>query len=185
MKARPQTSILNRRSLLVGLVAALTVLVASPTKGQPLLLEAESGQIHLPFVVTNGCIWQHVQTGPTNGGRAAYHFTITNAGSFVVLARVLSPQSATSAFYVNIDREPEEPAMVWDVPRLNEFTNQLVSWRQDPARVNAVFVRKVFALGAGAHQLIIRGGGGGILLDRFSIIRLPSPPRGLQISAAP
>lgn len=34
-------------------------------------------------------------------------------------------------------------------------------------------------------QLIIRGGGGGVLLDRLSIIRLPSPPRGLQISAAP
>lgn len=185
MKVRPQTSISNKRSLLVGLGAALSVLAASPTNGQSLLFEAESGQINAPFVVTNGCIWQHVQTGPTNGGRAVYHFTITNAGSFVILARVLSPQSANNAFYVNIDREPEEPAMVWDVPRLNEFTNQLVSWRQDPARVNAVFVRKVFALCEGTHQLIIRGGGGGILLDHFSIVRLPSPPVGLQISAAP
>jgi hypothetical protein len=135
--------------------------------------------------VTNGCISQQARTGPTNGGRAIYRFTITNAGSFVILARVLSPQSATNAFYVNVDREPEEPAMVWDVPRLNEFTNQLVSWRQDPACVNAVFTRKVFALDAGEHQLIIRGGGGGIQLDRFSIIRLPSPPRGLQFSAVP
>jgi hypothetical protein len=183
MKTQPGAALTKQHSLFMALAVALAPLVVASMKGQPISLEAEFGEISAPFIVTNGCLSQRVPTTTTNAGRVVYHFTITNGGSYVILARVLSPQ-ATNTLSVNIDGEPEGPTMIWDIPCSNEFTNRLVSWRQGSAGANAVFGRKIFALGAGTHRLIIRGCGGDVLLDRLAIVRLPSPPGGLRLSAA-
>src|SRR5262249_17533131 len=54
----------------------LTVaVIAPPTAGQGLTIEAESGTLSAPFVSANGSIAQTVETGVTNGGRAVYTFT--------------------------------------------------------------------------------------------------------------
>src|SRR5205814_2849737 len=59
--------------------------------GQPpagITFAADSGSITTPFVALNGVVFQNLYSGLTDGGRAAYSFTITNAGDYVVSAQV-------------------------------------------------------------------------------------------------
>ncbi|MDB6110579.1 MAG: Fibronectin, type domain protein, partial [Pedosphaera sp.] len=157
---------------------------APPAAGQGLTFEAESGTIKAPFVATNGYIYQAVQTG-TNGGRAAYSFSITNAGSYVIQALVNAPNDAANSFYVNIDAEPQDPSMTWQIPITAGFENRIVNWQGSGTWDNPQFVPRVFTLTQGTHQLIIRGREAGTQLDRFAILKVPQAPQGLRVVASP
>jgi hypothetical protein len=163
---------------------ALAAQVASVMCGQPLTIEAESGVISAPFTVTNGYVYQSLQTGVTNGGRAVYEFTITNAGKYAILATVQAPDAAANSFFVGIDQEPQDPASVWEFPAKSEFAKLLVTSRGDTSPSG-----HAYALSEGKHQLIIRGSGANARLDRLSIVRVPesppAPPANLRIVVGP
>jgi hypothetical protein len=158
--------------------------------GGGLEFKADSGTITAPFVATNGCISQPVTTtSPTNGGRAAYTFTIAEAGNYVVQGSVQALHESANSFYVNMDAEPTDPGMIWDIPVGVGFTNRIVFWRGTGTTGDNEFAPKVFSLTAGAHQLIIRGREANVQLESISVVRDPSvvakppAPTGLHVVA--
>ncbi len=167
------------------LIAARIALPLSAFAQGNVAIEAEAGLITLPFIVTNGYVFQPVGTNLASSGRAAYDITISQPGGYVILATVSSPDHASS-LAVNIDAEPTAPTMIWDIPASQEFANRTVTWRGDGTSTNAVPRRKVFNLLPGSHQIIIRGGDDvGARLDRFSIARIPAPPGNLRVVVTP
>jgi hypothetical protein len=149
-----------------------------------LTITANSGSISAPFVATFGNISQRIGTGVTNGGRAVFTFSLAKAGNYVVSAMVIAPRKGQNSLYVNIDAEPTDPLMVWDIPVSPTLTSRIVSWRgngnADPA--SAQYSPKVFTLSAGTHQVIIRGQDANTTLGTVSIA-VALPPQ-LQIHIA-
>jgi len=147
---------------------------------------ATSGTITTPFVVTSGLagtsyISQSVATGVTNGGKAVYTFTITNAGSYVVQVLVNAGGSAANSCYANIDAQPQDPGMIWDIPVTAGFEQQLVSWRGNGTSDNAQFIPQIFNLTAGTHQLIVVGREANVQLQSFTISQMPPAPQNLHV----
>lgn len=148
------------RTSQAGLVAAL-LLGATDAQAQrpvlpPLVFPADSGTITRPFVATNGVVFQTIQTDVTNGGEAAYEFTIVSAGDYLIRATVNASNDLANSFYVNVDAEPEA-AMIWDIPLTPGFSDQVVSWRGNGTAGQPQFAPKLFRLEPGAHRLILRG----------------------------
>jgi hypothetical protein len=144
----------------------------APTGG--LSWEAESGDLRAPFVVTNGYIAQSIETSdPSQGGRAAYRFSITTPGNYVIKAVVNAADLGSNSVFVNIDAEPTNPTMIWDVPVTKGFQERTVSWRGNGSATADQFVPKVFTLSAGQHTLIIRGREANCRIDRISIAPVP------------
>jgi hypothetical protein len=141
---------------------------------------ATSGTITAPFTVAGSYVSQSAETGVANGGQAVYPFTITNVGSYTVSASVNAPSAGENSFYVNIDAEPTDPAMIWDIPISTGFTNQTVSWRGTGTDTNAQYVPAVFNLSTGTHQLIIVGREADVQLAQITISpylgNRPTPP---------
>jgi hypothetical protein len=157
----------------------LTVAVeAPPLPPGTLTFSAGSGTLTGPFVLANGSISQSVETGVTNGGVAVYNFTITNAvntgTNFVVQVLINAPSTAANSLYVNIDGQPQDPGMIWDVPITAGFVQKYVSWRGNGTTDNNQFNPKVFSLTAGPHQLIIVGREANVQLQSFSILQRPT-----------
>lgn len=172
----------NSCSLLLAVMIALPLSLFAQGN---VAIEAEAGLITLPFVVTNGYIFQAMGTNLAASGRAQYDITISQSGGYVIVATVSSPDHASS-LAINIDAEPTAPTMIWDIPASQEFTNRTVTWRGDGTTTNTVPRRKAFNLMPGTHQVIIRGGDdAGARLDRFSIARIPAPPGNLRVVATP
>jgi hypothetical protein len=143
--------------------------------------ESYAGVLTAPFVSSGTFISQPAETGVTDGGRAMYAFTITDAGNYVVQASVNAPTEANNSFFVNVDAEPTDPTMIWDVPLTTGFAGRNVSWRGSGTTSANEFTPKVFNLTAGSHQLIIRGREAGAQLGRISILKLPPPPANLRV----
>jgi hypothetical protein len=160
-------------------ILAVGVLVSS---AGGLSFTAESGTLTAPFVSGGGYIYQAAETSLANSGRAAYSFTLTNSGSYVVQTLVNAATDAGNSFFVNIDAEPEDPGMVWDIPITTGFESRLVSWRGNGTFDHNQFVPKSFALGPGSHQLIIRGREANTQLQSLWIRRLPDPPTNLRVT---
>ena len=173
-----------RNGTLRGMLLALAVPV-SASLGQSLTIEAESGVISAPFAVTNGYVYQPLQTGVTNGGRAVYDFTITNGGRYAIKASVSTPTTSSNSFFVRIDGEPQDPDSVWEFPANTTFTEHIVSCRGNTSPSS----HTVYILSQGPHQLIIRGSGANARLDRLEIVRVPesppAPPGKLRIVTRP
>jgi len=158
----------------------LTVGVEAPPAGN--VIQATSGAINSPFIVTNSYIYQPVQTTtPTNGGSAYYQFTITNAGNYVIQVLVSAPNDGANSLYVNIDAEPQDPTMIWDIPLTSGFEERVVSWRGNGTDTSNQFVPKIFSLSQGTHQLVIRGREANVQLQNFAILQIPLPPQNLRI----
>jgi len=78
--------------------------------------------------------------------------------------------------FLNIDAQPTDPTMIWDIPLTTGFTSKTVSWRGNgvvsstsPSGLTAQFAPKVFNLSAGVHRLIIRGRESNTLLGTITI----------------
>lgn len=169
-------------SFLLAVVIALPLSVFAQSN---VAIEAEAGLITLPFIVTNGYVYQAVGTNLAASGRVAYNITISQPGGYVILAAVSSPGHASS-LAVNIDAEATAPTMIWDIPASQDFTNRTVTWRGDGTTTNTLPRRKVFNISPGPHQIIIRGGDAAdARLDRFSVARIPAPPGSLRVVATP
>jgi hypothetical protein len=130
---------------------------------------ATSGAISAPFITSNGAIYQTAYTSVTGGGQAVYTFSIATAGNYTVSALVSAPDDSSNSFWVNIDAQPADPTMIWDVPITSGFASQTVSWRGNGTTTSAQFTPKVFTLAAGTHQLIVRGREANCQLSSFTI----------------
>jgi hypothetical protein len=153
----------------------VTVLAAKSPSG--LTFAADSGTINAPFALLGGVLSQSLLTGLLGSGRAAYDFTISTPGDYIVSALVNAPNNGADSFYVNIDSEPTDPFMIWDIPATTGFTNRTVTWEG-----LAGSSPTIFKLSAGTHQLIIRGREANTQLQTITIS--PAYPQ-LQISSQP
>ncbi len=170
-----------KRLVYFGLVMAAGMVMDSRATERGIALEADGGVVTPPFCITNKCLYQAVDSGFTNGGRAVYTFTITNAGDYAILAEVNSPTGTTNAFCVNIDEEPQQPGMIWDMPATSRFTEKAVMWRVSGGPGTSKPTAKYFHLTPGRHQLIIRGISAGFQLRSFRILQGPARPSNLRI----
>jgi regulation of enolase protein 1 (concanavalin A-like superfamily) len=136
-------------------------------------LAVTSSVVQAPFVLTSGHIYQSSQTGLNDGGRAVFNFAITKPGNYVVQAAVNAPDAGANSFFSNIDGEPQDPGMIWDIPVTSGFEQRLVSWRGNGTDTANQFVPKVFALSAGLHQLVVRGREANAVLGDLVVLPYP------------
>jgi len=164
--------------------APANVTVAAPKPPSGLTFAADSGTFTAPFVDSNGTLSQPTESSLANGGRAVYNFNIVSAGNYLVSAMVMAPSEGQNSFYVNIDSEPTDPLMIWDIPVCSALSSATVSWRGtgngDPA--SSQYSPKSFYLSAGTHQLIILGREVNTTLGKISIAARP-PRLGIGTAA--
>jgi hypothetical protein len=162
-----------------------TATAPPPSGANVFSFEAEAGVVTAPFVNSGTYISQAAAvTTPSAGGRAEYDFIITNGGSYVVQALLNAPSDAENSLWINIDAEPQDPGMIWDVPITTGFVQQTAAWRGAGTFDNNQFVPKIFTLATGAHQLIIRGREANVQLDKIWIFKLPPAPQNLRVLGA-
>lgn len=162
------------------------VVVTNPPPATGLTFEAIAGVITAPFSINGTTLAQTVDTGLTTGGRAVYAFTIVTPGNYTVSANTDAPSGSQNSFFVNIDAEPTDPAMVWHIPVTTGLQNRTVSWQGNGTVDSSQFAPKIFTLTAGAHQLIIRGREantklGTITIAPVSTSTLPAPWQTVDI----
>lgn len=150
-----------------------------------LTFSADAGILSAPFVSSGGTVSQSVDTGVTDGGRAVYTFTITNAGDYQVQAIVNAPSAAENSLFVNIDAEPTDPQMIWHIPVTAGLQTAAVSWQGAGTYDAPQFVPKVFTLASGNHQLYIRGREANVKLQRIAIVKMLLSPSGLHVVSSP
>jgi hypothetical protein len=137
---------------------------------------ASAAVLTAPLVLTNDYFYlPGDQAELTNGGKAVFNFTITNTGNYVIETLVNADDESTNSFFVNIDAQPEDPDMIWDIEVTSGFEKRLVNWRGNGDSSTDQFTPKIFNLPAGAHQLVIIGRESGTLLKSLTI--RPAPPQ--------
>ncbi|HZR19660.1 MAG TPA: choice-of-anchor D domain-containing protein [Verrucomicrobiae bacterium] len=148
-------------------------------------IAAVSGVITSPFYVSGTFITQDSQTtDPTTGGSAIYDLNITNAGKYVINTVVNAPDDASNSMFINVDAQPTDPTMIWDIPVTAGFEQRTVSWRGNGTDTANQFVPQVFTLSQGHHQIIVRGREAGVELQSLSVVNAaPPPPTGLRVVA--
>jgi len=168
-----------------GATANVSGTATAPPPGDNITFQAPSGILQSPLIATNGYIYQPLQTDVTSGGQALYNFNLLNAGDYVIQALVNAPDNGANSFYVNIDAQPQDPTMIWDVALTTGFERRTVSWRGNGTSISNQFAIKIFSLSAGPHQLIIVGRETNTQLEQVSILQIPSPPQNIRIVAGP
>jgi hypothetical protein len=119
--------------------------------------------------------------GASGGGTAVYNFTITNAGNYEIQALVNAPTLNANSFYVNIDGQPQNPTMIWDImPITSGFEQRIVSWRGNGTEDNDQIVPKIFNLSAGSHQIIFVGREPYTALSSFTLVPVASTQSALS-----
>jgi hypothetical protein len=159
-----------------------------PVPTTALTFPAAAATVSGPFVLANGYLTSTLdvssqgQAGVTNGGQAVFNFNISTPGSYAISALVNAPNVASKSFWINIDAQPTDPTMIWDIyPYTTSFVSRLVSWRGAGTFNADQFSPKIFNLSAGAHQLIVVGREPGAQLQSVSIVPLPTAPPNFRI----
>ena len=149
---------------------------APPPPPTGLTFQATSGVISAPFTTESGILSQPIETDLSDSGRASYSFNIPLAGNYIITARVNAPSGGANSLFVNIDAEPTDPTMIWDVlPTTAGFEPRTVGWRGNGTFDSPQFPTKVFWLSVGTHTLIIRGREALTGLDVITITPKPTP----------
>ena len=167
---------------------ATTGVEPPPTPQTGLTFQAtNAATVTSPFVLANGYLSQPVQTTViSSAGEATFNFSITNTGNYVIQAMVNAPSDPANSFYVNIDAQPVDPTMCWDIfPFTTNFQQRIVSWRGNGSDTNNQFVPKIFPLAVGTHQIIWAGREANTELQSFSILQLPNAPQNLRVLPTP
>lgn len=136
-------------------IISIPIIVNPPVTN--IFLEANSGQFFSPFVLDNNIAFQNVGTSFPDAGKAIYAFNIETAGNYILSFDIDAPTEGNNSFFININNEPTDPYMVWHVPVTTNFENRTVSWQGNGNWDNSEFVPKIFNLGPGSHQIIIKG----------------------------
>ena len=131
---------------------------------------ASAAVLTAPLVLTNDAISLNGDQGEiATGGKAIFTFTITNAGNYVIETLVNAPNDTSNSFFANIDDQPEDPDMIWDVDVTMGFEKRLLSWRGNADSASDQFAPKRFTLTAGEHKLILIGREPDTLLKSLTI----------------
>jgi hypothetical protein len=137
---------------------------------------ASAAVLTAPLVLTNDYIYlPGDQTEVAAGGKALFNFTVTNAGDYVIEAMVNAPDESSNSFYLNIDAQPVDPDMIWDVELTTGFEKRVADWRGNGSdSASDQFAPKRFNLTTGAHQIVLVGREPGTLLKSLTL--RPAPP---------
>lgn len=165
--------------------SASVAVASAPPPSSGLTFAATSGTITAPFITVGGIIYQTAFTSLTGGGRAAYSFSIVDAGDYTVSALANAPDDSSNSFFVNIDAEPTDPMMIWDVSVTSGLIDRTVSWRGNGTPQNNQFAPKIFTLAAGTHQLIVRGREANCQLSTITITPRGGTPAPTGDTTAP
>src|SRR6266850_8513805 len=149
--------------------AGVTVAAGRPPPAYPLTFSADSGTLTPPFVAASGIVSQNLLTIMAGSGEAIYNFIVAIPGSYVVSALVNAPGDGENSLYINVDSEPADPLMIWDIPVTSGFTNQLATWRGNGTPTSSQYSPKIFTLTAGTHQLYVRGREPNTQLQSFTV----------------
>ena len=156
--------------------AATTNSTAAATAHAPgQMFLASAAAVTAPLVFTNDYI--HLESDMADvaaGGKAVFHFTITNAGDYQIESVVSAADDSSNSFFVNVDAQPTDPDMIWDIEVTDGFEKRLVNWRGDGDSANGQFVPKTFKLAPGDHTLILVGREPDARLKSLTIF--PAPP---------
>jgi hypothetical protein len=169
------TAVYDSGSTVTSSVAAVSV--TNLTQSLGLIFAATAGAISAPFyVANNNAIAQPALTTLAASGQAIYTFNVLTPGNYVVSALVNAPSTDANSFFLNVDAQPTDPTMIWDVPLTTGSASRTVSWRgngvvssANSSGLTAQFAPKVFNLSAGTHRLIIRGREGNVQLGQITI----------------
>jgi len=131
-------------------------------------LTPDLATITAPFILSGGMISQALQTTVTTGGSLVYNITNAIPGNYVIWAQVKAPSTNANSFYINIDAQPTDPMMIWNLAVSSALTNEVVSWQGI-----SDFVPKVFFLSAGNHQVIVRGREANVQLGAITFMPAP------------
>jgi hypothetical protein len=126
--------------------------VVNLTPGASTPVFPSAATITPPFVISGGLISQPLTTGVAAGGSAVYQISNSIPGNYLFTVWVKAPDTNSNSFYVNVDSQPTDPTMIWNVPVSTALLPRVVTWQgiSDTAP-------KIFFLSAGTHQIIIRG----------------------------
>ena len=127
-----------------------------PAKAMPPMAVTEA-VISAPLVCKDGAISQPAQTEVTEGGKANFTFKVAEAGEYLIHAVVNAPDEDSNSFFLNIDGQPGDPLMLWDMEVTKGFEERIVSWRGSGDSPSDEFSPKIFKLTAGEHKLIVVG----------------------------
>ena len=133
--------------------AAPTNAAAAPV----VTLQAADATVTAPLVLTNGSFSQPDTTELAGGGKAIFTFAITNEGDYVITAQISAPDEGSNSFFINVDADPQDPLMVWDIDVTSGYETRTVSWRGNGDANSDEISPKKFHLTAGDHKLIIVG----------------------------
>ena len=159
--------------------AATNTPAAKPSTNAPpgITLLASNAVVVAPLFLTNGFL---TQSGPDrtdglDGGIATFEFSIANAGDYVIYGIANAATEDSNSFFLNIDADPEDPLMIWDIAVTTSFEEQVVNWRGTGASGADEFDPKVFKLAVGKHKLVIYGREPDAQLKSLSIRPHPLP----------
>jgi len=139
---------------------------------------ASAAVLTAPLVLTNDYLFlASDQAELAAGGRAVFNFIITNAGNYEIETLVNAPDESSNSFFVNIDAQPADPDMIWDIEVTTGFEKRLMNWRGNGDANTDEFTPKRFKLEPGAHTLVVVGREPGTLLKSLTIF--PAPPEKL------
>ncbi len=120
-------------------------------------IPASAAQITAPLVLKDGAISQPDKTELPEGGKAIFKLSVPKDGTYVIHAIVNAADEDSNSFYLNIDAQPEDPLMIWDMDVTKGFEERVVSWRGNGDSNSDEFVPKKFTLKAGEHKAIVIG----------------------------
>jgi hypothetical protein len=121
-------------------------------------IEAQLQTYSKPFVFNNRALFQQYTTySLSSSAQAKYTFTLPSPGMYYITGIVNAPNSNHNSFYINIDSQPTNPYMIWDIIKTNNWERRFVSWRENKLPEQNTRDRKFFTLTAGEHTVILRG----------------------------
>jgi len=139
----------------------------SASVSQTIYFEAESGARVSPMTVgssSGAANGQYIHSTSANAGTASFTF-ISQAGTYWVWCRILSPDTSRDSLFVSMDGGPEEV-----------FTTAPagVSSAWQWTRINLTGVTRAYSLGQGSHTLVFRCREPGTFLDALYITSNPN-----------
>ncbi len=136
--------------------------------------KASAGKVAEPFAVAaDGAVVQDRELlDPSDAGRVTYRFRVSEAGRYVVQARLEAPTTAANSVLVNVDGEVA-PTMIWDIPVTGSAGAELrtASWRGAGTPDRNEIDPKTFDLPAGEHVLVVVGREAGVRIGEIGLVR--------------
>lgn len=142
---------------------------AAPAPTAEKQISVTEAKITAPLVLKAGAISQPDQEELDRGGKAIFKVNVPKDGTYVIAAVVNAPAEDANSYFINFDKQPEDPLMIWDIPLTNGFQERIVSWRGNGDANYDEFTPKKFKLTAGEHTLILIGREAGTELKSIAL----------------